>query len=694
MLFWTPIALLLVAPYVVTLWARRRALAAGVPGWFGYLQTVQWTAIAYTGCWPAAYSALGLAIVPWLARHGLAAWTTPAAIATIGVPLVAFQMFAAVSIQTVNRATRGSEVSGDEVMGDQVRALAGLAVVFAAMCGGLVAMTIGHWRLALGVMLAGILLGTMFGATRRPRAAPLAITHGELRDRLFAWAERAGVRVRQLYVVPFSRTRIANAVAVQGQSVMVTDNLLAHLGRDEVDAVLAHELAHLKHRHPLGLAITLVVSGMGAWWTYSVSSVAGPFAYVAAILVFMAVSRRFEYAADAGALALGIKPEAFISGLARVARVNHFPQDWSRLREWTLTHPSNRRRAIHIGKRAGIPLERIEALLNDPTEVGDHDAVPAQVREDRVFTTSFKGGVLQRNGWAMLFANAAIAAALARSIGWSGILDGLGALRFVPIGALTFVAAFLLIQHLGMRPYRALRATLWHRRQGGRPGAGEPSPLWVGLSPGSESRLYEGFLTWDVGFLALGPERLEYRGEETGFSLARHEITSIAFGARFPAWVPVFGVTLAWRNDERQGRFTVLPIQAAGLISYAREARRLRDRLERWHARVDDPAGAASFPTLPIESGAPPTGTVTGTPPAEALKPAALIVTVIFQLAIAAGVAAVVGLHVWPRRGLGLWDAVLASLLSYFLLITPLLGARFQKPAAVERDDREIRKAA
>ena len=60
---------------------------------------------------------------------------------------------------------------------------------------------------------------------------PHAVSHGALRDRLFALAAKAGTTLQQLYVMPTRRSRMANAFAVQGGVVMLTDWLLENLDR-------------------------------------------------------------------------------------------------------------------------------------------------------------------------------------------------------------------------------------------------------------------------------------------------------------------------------------------------------------------------------------------------------------------------------------------------------------------------------
>ena len=61
------------------------------------------------------------------------------------------------------------------------------------------------------------------------------------------------------------------------------------------------------------------------------------------------------------------------------------------------------------------------------------------------------------------------------------------------------------------------------------------------------------------------------------------------------------------------------------------------------------------------------------------------------KLAISAGVALWIGPDLAPRGGLGVLDAMGASVIAYFLLITPLLRARRAGTPALAP---ELRKAA
>ncbi len=78
------------------------------------------------------------------------------------------------------------------------------------------------------------------------------IEEGDVRERLLALAERAGVRATGVYRFDMSRrTRAANAAVIgmgTTRRIVVADTLLENFTPDEVETVLAHELAHHVHR--------------------------------------------------------------------------------------------------------------------------------------------------------------------------------------------------------------------------------------------------------------------------------------------------------------------------------------------------------------------------------------------------------------------------------------------------------------
>ena len=125
----------------------------------------------------------------------------------------------------------------------------------------------------------------------------------------------------------------------QNAAVAATTGLLRHLSADEVEGVMAHELAHIKNRDTSIMAFTATIAGAIAMLTQfgflfqsrdrnsPISGVGGlammilaPFA---AMIVQMAISRTREYAADRGGAEISGKPLALASALQRISRAAH-----------------------------------------------------------------------------------------------------------------------------------------------------------------------------------------------------------------------------------------------------------------------------------------------------------------------------------------------------------------------------------
>ena len=157
----------------------------------------------------------------------------------------------------------------------------------------------------------------------------------ELVQRVNALMARCGFSAKGFFVMDGSRrSGHANAYFTgfgHAKRVVFFDTLLAKLSPDEVDAVLAHELGHFKHKHILKRIVTLfAISGLGfavlGWaanqaWFYlglGVEPHFGPTNNALALILFLSVvpvfsffvspwmslsSRQHEYQADAYAQA-------------------------------------------------------------------------------------------------------------------------------------------------------------------------------------------------------------------------------------------------------------------------------------------------------------------------------------------------------------------------------------------------------
>ena len=187
-----------------------------------------------------------------------------------------------------------------------------------------------------------------------------------LRDRLVALSARAGVPVLGVYEWGLGdKTRRANAALVgtgMTRRIIVSDTLLAEYSDDEIEVILAHELAHHVHRDVLaGLvaeALLLVVAffasatALSLWWAALGLSVANDVAALPLLILaggavslaatpcVNALSRWNERRADRYALALTRQPGAFISAMKRLAAQNLAEERPSRAVLWLFhTHP-------------------------------------------------------------------------------------------------------------------------------------------------------------------------------------------------------------------------------------------------------------------------------------------------------------------------------------------------------------------
>ena len=153
-------------------------------------------------------------------------------------------------------------------------------------------------------------------------------------------AQKANLPMPKVYIIP---ERVPNAFATgrnpQNAAVAVTEGLLELLDEDEVEAVLAHELSHVRHYDILVGTIAATIAGaigvlanmmqFGAMVGSDKNRV-NPIVMIvlaiilplAAAVIQMAISRNREYMADEGAARLTRHPEWLQSALAKLSNYN------------------------------------------------------------------------------------------------------------------------------------------------------------------------------------------------------------------------------------------------------------------------------------------------------------------------------------------------------------------------------------
>ncbi len=146
--------------------------------------------------------------------------------------------------------------------------------------------------------------------------------------------QRAGLPMPRVAIVPSEQP---NAFAT-GRSpakavVAVTQGLLTTLPREELEGVIAHELAHIKNRDMLISTVAAGIASMLSILPWMIGSFArrdddegGGFAAIAfailapilAMIMQLAISRQREFAADATAAQITGRPKSLAQALTRI----------------------------------------------------------------------------------------------------------------------------------------------------------------------------------------------------------------------------------------------------------------------------------------------------------------------------------------------------------------------------------------
>jgi STE24 endopeptidase len=214
--------------------------------------------------------------------------------------------------------------------------------------------------LAEGAILLVALLVFEFPSIQRlgKKASPVA--DQALLSAFRRTAGRMGVDNVDLYSLAWSRFKIANAFQAGPRkfSVFVSDYLLNNMTAGEINAVLAHELAHAKMKHVakifamimgsvvigsslLLLGLSMLTAGIG-----DLLSIAGLLVIFLGPQVAAYLSRRFELEADEVAVRTLGEGKSMVDALRRLSELDLIPGDRK-----SPTHPP-------LSKR----IERIEAM--------------------------------------------------------------------------------------------------------------------------------------------------------------------------------------------------------------------------------------------------------------------------------------------------------------------------------------------
>ncbi len=144
-------------------------------------------------------------------------------------------------------------------------------------------------------------------------------------------AQRGNLPMPKVYLIDSqSPNAFATGRDPEHAAVAATTGLINMLSRDEVEGVMAHELAHVKNRDTLIMTMVATIAGaismianFGMFFRGRNAGIAGILAIFiapfAAMIVQMAISRTREFGADKGGAEISGKPLALASALAKIA---------------------------------------------------------------------------------------------------------------------------------------------------------------------------------------------------------------------------------------------------------------------------------------------------------------------------------------------------------------------------------------
>jgi heat shock protein HtpX len=152
-------------------------------------------------------------------------------------------------------------------------------------------------------------------------------------------AARAGLPMPRVYIVEEDQPNaFATGRNPENAAVAATTGLMRIMNQDELEAVMAHELAHVKNRDTLVMTVTATLAGaismLGNFALFMgdrenrnplLGIVAMIVAPLAAALVQMAISRGREYGADAMGADICGNPQALASALAKLKQGSVIP---------------------------------------------------------------------------------------------------------------------------------------------------------------------------------------------------------------------------------------------------------------------------------------------------------------------------------------------------------------------------------
>lgn len=241
----------------------------------------------------------------------------------------------------------------------RVYLLMGILTAIIGLLGSLISYYL-HWGLTgtgSFLLVAGVInfIGYFFSdkiVLRISRATPLSKEQApEFYDLVAKLCLKAEIPFPKLYMMDDNTMNaFATGRDMNHSAVAVTKGLLQKMTLPEVEAVIAHELSHIRNYDMRTMAVvSILVSFISIiadlYWSTTIvnkaqqkdtsgilaiiGAVLSVFAPLSAFFIQMAISRKREYVADAGSAELTHKPKALASALRKISMDIRLPKHFS-----------------------------------------------------------------------------------------------------------------------------------------------------------------------------------------------------------------------------------------------------------------------------------------------------------------------------------------------------------------------------
>lgn len=282
--------------------------------------------------------------------------------------------------------------------------------------------TMEYWPIILSVVAIWFIIAYFFqGMMIRSMSRSHSVTRKE-EPELYNLVENMciskGLRTPRIEIIEtHARNAFASGINESSYCITVTRGLMQSLSKDELEAVLAHELTHILNRDVRLMMVCIIFTGMlgiasqllwsnirYALWVprdrrdgggsgYLLLLVIGVIlwvGYLATLLTRFAISRRREYMADAGAVQITKNPDAMMRALIRISGAADIPKIPGDVKAMCFenarpflgmfaTHPPIEKRIQVIADYSGLPLPDLKPKMR----ASDEEAFGRPILESR-----------------------------------------------------------------------------------------------------------------------------------------------------------------------------------------------------------------------------------------------------------------------------------------------------------------------